>query len=569
MEKAQLTEYLVIAAYLIFMVITGFIFRKFVKNFSDYFRSGCRCTWWLVGTSVFMCSFSAWSFTGAAGVAYQSGISVAVIFLANALGYLVNFLITAPLFRQMRAITFPEVIRERFDVSTQQFYVWLGVLPGILMAGLTLWGVAVFTSAIFGFNVQNVIIVVGVVVLIYSTVGGSWSVMATDFLQALLLMPLAILITFLSLKSIGGIGGLVNEINAQNLQGMLSFVDPEPGSQFTVGWALAMLLFVMLAYNSMGSAVKYFSCKDGRDARKAAALACILMFIGAIMWFIPPVVARLQYSSIVDAQNISVPAEASYAVISLKLLPHGFAGLIVVAMFSASMSSISAQLNQFAAIITQDFYKPFIRPKSSQKEIFIVGQITSFITGALITGAALYLSGKTGKGLFDYMLEFGALFGTPTIVPMFLVLFIKKAPKWSAVFSICCSFVFSYLGWKNGWSYEGKVFSIVITGTIAFIVTIPFWKYSPAEYKERVINFYKKMHTKVDFEKEVGNASDSRQLKLVGYVTFSIGFFTSLTLFIPNSLGDRMSILFVAGSILFFAFLMLYVGYKRDKKQNK
>jgi len=134
MENTNQIEYLVIAAYLLFMIVTGVAFRRYISNFSDFFRSGCRGTWWLVGGSVFMASFSAWTFTGAAGVAYASGISVAVIFLANALGYFLNFALTAPLFRQMRATTFPEVITQRFDAATQQFYIWIGVVPGILMA---------------------------------------------------------------------------------------------------------------------------------------------------------------------------------------------------------------------------------------------------------------------------------------------------------------------------------------------------------------------------------------------------------------------------------------------------
>jgi Na+/proline symporter len=90
-------EYVVILAYLLLMVFVGILFKSFSGNISDFFRGGCRATWWLVGMNAFMSSFSAWTFTGAAGVAFESGWSVLVIFLAHASGFLLNFLCCRPL----------------------------------------------------------------------------------------------------------------------------------------------------------------------------------------------------------------------------------------------------------------------------------------------------------------------------------------------------------------------------------------------------------------------------------------------------------------------------------------
>jgi solute:Na+ symporter, SSS family len=578
-------EYLVIGMYFIFMMFTGLAFRKFIHNFSDYFRSGCRGTWWLVGGSIFMASFSAWTFTGAAGVAYTSGITVAVIFLANTAGYLINWLITAPLFRQMRATTFPEVIGERFDPLTAQFYVWISVIPGLLMSALTLLGVAVFTSAIFGFNINVLIIVLGIIVILYSLVAGTWSVMATDFLQALILLPMALLITVLSLQLVGGVSGLLEMLRERQLDNMLSLVDSSPGSKFSPSWAAAMVLFVLITYNSMGSALKYFSCKDGREARWAAGLAGLLMLLGAVLWFIPPMVARLQFSHLIESgqitENISQPAEASYAIIALQVLPGGLVGLIVVSMFSATITSLDTQLNQFAAMMTQDVYKPLFRMRHvSEKEMLIVGQIASVVVGVFIIFISLMMSRQSGKGLFDYMLTFGSLFGTPMVVPMFLVFFLKKTPSWSALFSVCCAAVFSFLGWRGGWSYERSVFTIFAVGAVSFALTSLFWRYCSKTYQERVAGFYRKMYTPVDFEKEIGQANDAFQLRLVGYVALAIAGFIVLLSLLPNELSGRLQILSIAGMIGVFALAMIFAprlnqwrtsrrsGTRPDKRMN-
>ena len=125
-------EFTVIGIYLLFLLGIGFVFRKFNSNVSDYFRNGCRGTWWLVGTSSFMMGISAYTFTGAAGVAYEAGWSIMILYMANVLGLLVNYLWFAVRFRQMRATTSPEVIRRRFNQSTEQFYSWLSLPLGII-----------------------------------------------------------------------------------------------------------------------------------------------------------------------------------------------------------------------------------------------------------------------------------------------------------------------------------------------------------------------------------------------------------------------------------------------------
>ena len=138
----------------------------------------------------------------------------------------------------------------------------------------------------------------------------------------------------------------------------------------------------------------------------------------------------------------------AYAVISMKLLPLGLSGLIVVAMFAATITSLDTQLNQFAAIMTQDVYK-VLRTKASEKETLWVGQIVSVITGiVIILMTALHLGNNSKNGLFEYMMKFGSIFGTPMVIPMILALFIKRTPKWTAMSSIICSGIFFISGFQ-------------------------------------------------------------------------------------------------------------------------
>jgi len=86
----------VMICFLALNVVTGWWSRSLVKDSGDFFRAGGRMSWWMVGISTFMASFSSWTFTGAAGIAYEHGVVVLGIYFANVLGFLLNAACFAP-----------------------------------------------------------------------------------------------------------------------------------------------------------------------------------------------------------------------------------------------------------------------------------------------------------------------------------------------------------------------------------------------------------------------------------------------------------------------------------------
>lgn len=585
----RLIEYIVIGAYLAVLVAVGFVFKRFNSNVSDYFRSGCKGTWWLVGSSAFMTSFSAVTFTAMAGAAFESGFGVTIIFIGNAIGFFLAFLFLAPWFRQLRCITAPEIIKMRYGRTTQMFYAWITMILGILYAGLWLQGLAIFTAAIFDFTglqfwifdteVKIVILLVGAVVLIYSVFGGSWAVMATDFLQFLVLMPLTLALAWLALDAVGGVGGFFHMVEARGLTQDFQFIN-EPGhfpaDKYTIMFAIATITYKVVKAAELDAAPKYFGVKDGRDARKAALLAAVMMLLGTAVWFIPPMVGRLLYEADVMAlaeHGISKPAEAAYAIAGMKLLPLGMTGLMVVAMFSATMSSMDTGLNRNAAIFVRDVYPALVKvtelPELSERAAFILGQVFSFIFGAIIIGLAYYFSQIEGKGVFELMLNVGAMLALPMGLPLLMAMFIRPAPWWAAIFSVCSAMVPSTIaffsqGTENEWNYQKMIFWIVPVGLIGYAVTIPFWKFASDSYRKQVDVFFKTMHTPIDFEKEVGAGNDLSQLKIMGSFSAVIGLCICLLVVLPNPWSGRVVILFVGGSVAVVGGLLAWLGTRKQ-----
>ena len=143
-------DYAVLVFYFGYMLAISWVFRKFVTNVSDYFRGGGKAMWWMVGGSAFMAAFSAWTFTGAASKAYTDGWPVMIIFVANAVGFVLNATYFAPRFRQTRVITSVEAIRQRFGAVSEQVMMWLQIPLSTLQAAIHLNALGVFFAAIFG-----------------------------------------------------------------------------------------------------------------------------------------------------------------------------------------------------------------------------------------------------------------------------------------------------------------------------------------------------------------------------------------------------------------------------------
>lgn len=562
----------------------GYVQRRLSKNISDYFRGGCQGTWWLVGTSAFVSGISAYTFTAAAGVAFQSGWSCLIIYIANTLGFLIGGLWFAPWFRQLRVITVPDIIYLRFGRFTQQFYAWISVLKYTLLAGLPLYSLAVFCSAVFGVNINLTIIVIGSVVVSYSVFGGKWAVMSNDFLQSLVLFTTSILVTVLCLHKIGGIDGFLEQIHQKGLEHdfkMFANAGDFPGNSFTWVWAVAIFFNATFVMNSIYSAPKFFAAKDGKEARKASFLAAALMFICTAVFFFPPMIARILFEQQVNAVDITKPAEAAYAVISMNVLPNGLLGLVLVAMFAATMSSMDTGINGTAGIVVKNIYPVvaniFSDKKPSEKALLLMSRLATLLIGCFIILFALVFAANKQAGIFELTLKLTAMIGVPLVIPMLLCLLIRKVPSWAALATVFITIIPNVIGFFSKdlfgqeWSFQQKFLTNLFFGSSVFLCTAPFWRWESEAYKKKVDNFFALMHKPVDFEKEVGKSLDSAQFKTVGSFVLALGIFICLLLLVPNEPWGKICICFVAGFISMIGTLFLYLSHRvsnREKLEN-
>jgi SSS family transporter len=544
MTSANTVDYLVIALYALLMVRVGFYVLRFNRGAAEYFRGGSRIPWLVAGLSCFMSGFSAWTFTGAAGVAYRSGIAAIGLYIGNALSFLLGYFVFAQRWRRSRITTVMEYLSGRFNLATHQVFSWSTIVFQLFTSASTLFGLSLFVSSACGFPVTWTILGAGALIVFYCVLGGLWAVVITDFLQASILMPFCSVLVVMSLLRVGGVGGLIHSLPPEMKTIHLS---GEFGWFYIASWTV----MVSFGYNTSAMAQRYFSVDDERSARKIALLCCGLFLAGAFIWFIPPMAMRVVYP-VLPAMRTALPnaSEAAYAVASLSLLPHGLIGVMLAAMFSATMATLSAQFNLKSAILTKDMYQELFRKSAGERELLIVGWATTFLIGGATTAIAAIMA-ASGQSVFQIMLTFNTLMSLAYGPPALLGLVVRRTPPWSGLASFATGLILGILGaFVYHWTLVQQVAIIIPASFGIFFFSMLFDR---GDTPARALLF-RNLNTPVDVATELKDSADftapvfrflSRTILLIGLL--------SLLLLVQVPPIQRVT-------VIWFALLTLAVG---------
>ena len=563
-------DYLIIGFYLVFLASMGFVFKRFNRGSTDYFAGGFKMTWWLLGASSFISNFSCWTFTGAANIAYTYGILVFGVYIVDIAGFIVSVAWFAPRFRQLRLVTAVDAIRLRFGRLTEQAFNWLGFIGTLATAAVWLVGLSIILSSAFRLPQIPVILVTGVVVVLIALVGGNWAVAASDFVQLLLLMSVTVVVGVLTLIKVGGVGAFIAQIPAGHWQMF------RPAGSIPYDWLYLVTALFAAAYqkNNVTYSAKYIAAKDGRHARLSALVPLVGYCLLPVFWFIPPLAAFTLVPDLARHSLMKIPGEASYMAVCLQVLPQGLIGLMVAAMFSATIASMDVALNKNAGFFVKNFYQPMLRNGATDRELHVVGEIATLVFGVLIAAGALLLVVAPNLSLFDAFLYMNAYLGMPLAIPLFVGMVVKGTPRWAAWGTAAFGagltvFFYNFLpsaaghDWSIPWLGE-KVYRYACTNrfvmtnlvcvpltTLFFLATKWFHrKEAGADYVVQVDGFFQRMNTPVDFEKEVGGDNTAAQARLIGLMATIYGSFVLLLTLIPNPLAGRLGILACAATLL-------------------
>lgn len=571
-------DYLVIALYLIFMMLIGLVCKKMNKNASDYFRGGGNMLWWMSGMSAFATAFTAYSFTAASAKVYETGLFLIVIYLLGTINQILIYYFFADRFRQMRAVTICDAIKRRFGKSSEQFWVWTSLLTGLFNGGVMLYIIALFVSAALGIDINIMIVALGVTVTIMAMTGGSWAVVASDFIQMLIVIVISVTISIkaFQIPGVGGIQGMIEKMPAHFTNFDL-FERPSIWISFLI---LTTIRGFLQTADLTQSGRKFLYAKDGKEAKKSVFISLVGTPLLPIIAFTPILIcAGLDFDLATQYPNLKNPNEGAYLAIASLVLPQGLIGLMVCSIFAATMSSMDTALNSNSGFFVKNFYVAYLKPDLSDKQQLKVAAICTAFFGILLILVAMVFGSFRDTDLFGLLLRMNVLLMFPMVIPTAMGIMIKNTPGWSgwstAVFTFLVAFVSQNyitpemvanilnmdmplnLLEQNDLKYISSGFITIVAGVSWFLGTGFFYQSSGSlEQRESIDQFFSDMNTPISSNSRDYSKSDHSQYKVVGSICLLYGLIIMLGFLIPNGMDDRLLFIWNGGFITLIGFFL-------------
>ncbi len=510
MELSFIDWVIIFSFFAIFIVIGLFFTKRSGKNSKEYFLSGRNMPWWLLGTSMVATTFSADTPNLVANIVRKDGVSGNWVWWAFLITGMMTVFFYARLWRRSEVLTDLEFYELRYSGKEATFLrafraLYLGVFFNVMiMATVCLAGIKI-GGILLGLSPFECVFYSSIITVFYSSLGGLRTVIITDLIQFVLAMVGSIwaCVYLVNLEEIGGLNQLIsNDLISDKLNFLPDFNDYE---------TLITVLIIPIAVQWWAVwypgaepggggyiAQRMLSAKDERNAINATLFFNIAHYaIRPWPWILIALASLIIYPSLSDIESAFPNVDSSiighdiaYPAM-LSKLPSGLLGIVLASLSAAFMSTISSHLNWGASYISIDFYKRFIYSEASEKEIVLVGRISTVFLMILAGFVALELNDALDA--FQILLQIGA--GTGSI--FLLRWFWWRVNAYSEITGMSVSFLVAIYFHSIherifGFTFESHyelVLSVFIT-TLSWILVTLLTK--PTE-NSRLFEFYKKI----------------------------------------------------------------------------
>lgn len=402
----------VIVVFSVFIMVIGLLFSRTGRNLKSFFAGGEAVPWFIGGLSLFMSFFSAGTFVAWGSIAYKYGWVAVTIQWTMCIGGLVTGLYLAPKWKATGSLTAAEFIKERLGEKVQKSFIYIFMLVSLFIKGSVLYSVSKLVGSSLEFPLVPVTVVLGILMIAYTAVGGLWAVMVTDILQFVILTAAVLLIIPLAFTEAGGVQNFLTKVPDD-------FFQPVNG-EYTWGFIGAFALYHIFYIGGNWTFVqRYTSVDTPKSASKVAFLFAGLYILSPVLWMLPPMI----YQTINPGLS-GIETENAYLMVCKQVLPAGLMGLILTGMYFSTSASANTALNVVSAVFTNDIYKGNINPKASDEKLMKVARTSSWCFGFGMIAIALIV--PYIGGIVEFTLSVGAITGGPLLAPPIWALFSKR-----------------------------------------------------------------------------------------------------------------------------------------------
>ncbi len=425
MQLVHLDWIIILALFVVYLAVGFMTSGKAGSSSSEYFLSGRSMPWWLLGVSMVATTFAIDTPNLVTGIVRDTGVAGNWVWWAFLLTGMLTVFVYSRLWRRSGVQTDLEFYRLRYSGKPAAFLqgfraIYLGVffnvmiMANVCLAAIKLGGIVLHLSPV------QTLLIASAVTVAYSLLGGLKSVLITDLVQFIVAMIGSVwaAVTLVNLPEIGGLGALLQH---PNVSGKLNLLPDFGTPEILVGAFIIPLAVQWWSIWYPGAepggggyiAQRMLSAKSEKHAMGAVLFFNLAHYaLRPWPWILVALASLVMFPELDDifaafphvSQGI-VQSDLAYPAM-LSFLPVGLLGLVIASLIAAFMSTISTHLNWGASYVVNDFYRPFVRPDASEKELVRVGRISTLVLMFLAGLLALYL--ESAMQAFQLLLSIGA-----------------------------------------------------------------------------------------------------------------------------------------------------------------
>jgi len=447
-------DWLVIIIYFAGLIYMSVKLGEGQENQEDYYVGGRDLPWWAIGLSTMATQTSAISFIsipafvalrkggGLRWLQYELAVPLAMIFI------MVFFI---PFFRQLKLVSVYKYLEDRFSPATRYFLSGVFLLSRGIGTAFGLYAAAIVLSVCFNLHMVVTIFIIGIVTLIYDTIGGMKAVVYSDVVQMGILVVGIFLCCFYALKDVGGIKEALQLFPREQLV-CLDFKSGFNGDEFPF-WAFLIGGFFL--YSS------YYGCDQSQTQRELSAPTIddtkkSLFFNGffrfplTILYILMGILVGAYFVKNADFAGMMTGKKDDFLlpIFIMTKIPHGIKALIFSAMLAAAMSSLDSSINSLSAASMRDFLEKFIDFGDDHKKYLWYSKAATVFWGLAITIIALFV-GRMGETIVEAINKVGSAFYGPILAAFLLGVAFRKVNSTGVIAGITVGVLFNVFLWKT------------------------------------------------------------------------------------------------------------------------
>lgn len=467
MSGKQTTALVIIFIYMALTIVLGLVVskRKAAKQAKqsneDFLMAGKSLGPLVLAGTLFAANTGGASTTGIATNVYSYGLSACWYVIAAGIGFvLVSFI--APYFRKAQASTVPQIIGKRYGKASHIFTAFTSIAALFMATGAQIIATASIINVVTGLDFRTAAIVITIVVIIYTMIGGFQSVAAANLMHVIVITVgmAAAMFVMIGNPQVGGFAGLFEKARTMtddagvslNLLSMTKI-----GIPTVIGY---IAMYFMTFPTGQEIVQTYCSAKDGKSAKLGSLIAGILSAVYAI---VPALIGLMAYVCIDGYASAS--QKNALADATMNFAPAVVAGIVLAAVVAATMSSASGNMIGTATMFTNDVFRPYMNggKQDDTKEIWI-----SRVVMVIVGGVGLIVA-LTASNIISVMMGAFALRSAGPFAAFICGLFYKNVTQRAGFISIVAGTVVAAV-WIYGLHTPWGLSAMVPGGAVALVV---------------------------------------------------------------------------------------------------